>query len=145
MSLPEGYGYIPSSLITIGWVLIWQGYMVGGYRKKAGIEYSQLYAEKAGLKDSTAALRLNCMQRAHQTTLEQTPVVFVSTVVAGFKYPALAAALCVAYSLTRVVYTIRYKSGKPKKRMYGSAVSHLSILGLLFTATCVAFQLFPPC
>ncbi|KIK48406.1 hypothetical protein CY34DRAFT_104017 [Suillus luteus UH-Slu-Lm8-n1] len=99
MSLPEGYGYIPSSLITIGWVLVWQGYMVGGYRKKAGLEYSQLYAEKAGVKDSTAALRLNCMQRAHQTTLEQAPVIFVS-----------------------------YKSGKPKRRMYGSVASHLSIL-----------------
>ncbi|KAG2755451.1 membrane-associated proteins in eicosanoid and glutathione metabolism [Suillus brevipes Sb2] len=146
MSLPEGYGYIPSSLITIGWVLVWQFYMVGKYRKKAGIEYFQLYAEKAGVKDSTAALRLNCMQRAHQNTLEQAPVVLVSTVVAGLKYPALAAAMCAAYSLTRVVYTIRYKSGKPKRvRMYGSVVSHLSILGLLFTATYVAFQLFPPC
>lgn len=145
MSLPEGYGYIPSSLITMGWVLVWQGIMVGRYRKKAGIEYPQPYAEKAEVKDSTAALRFNCMQRAHQNTLESAPVVFVSTVVAGLKYPALAAAICVAYSLARVVYTIGYKSGKPKKRMYGSAVSILSMLGLLSTATYVAFQLLPPC
>ncbi|KIK48405.1 hypothetical protein CY34DRAFT_798220 [Suillus luteus UH-Slu-Lm8-n1] len=145
MSLPEGYGYIPSSLITIGWVLVWQGIMVGRYRKRAGIEYPQPYAEKAEVKDSTAALRFNCMQRAHQNTLESAPVAFVSTVVAGFKYPALAAALCVAYSLSRVVYTIGYKSGKPKRRMYGAVISNLSILGLLSAATCVAFQLLPPC
>lgn len=145
MSLPEGYGYVPSSLITIGWVLVWQGIMVGRYRKKAGIEYPQPYAEKAEVKDSAAALRFNCMQRAHQNTLESAPVVFVSTVVAGLKYPALAAALCVAYSFARVVYTIGYKSGKPKRRMYGSAVSSLSVLGLLSTATYVAFQLLPSC
>lgn len=145
MSLPEGYGYIPSSLITIGWVLVWQGLMVARYRKKAGIEYPQPYAEKAEVKNSDAALRFNCMQRAHQNTLESAPVIFVSTVVAGLKYPALAAAICVAYSLSRVVYTIGYKSGKPKRRMYGSVVSGLSTLGLLSTATCAAFQLLPPC
>ncbi|KAG1889524.1 hypothetical protein F4604DRAFT_1712802 [Suillus subluteus] len=145
MSLPEGYGYIPSSLITIGWVLVWQGILVGRYRKKAGIEYPQPYAEQAEVKDSTAALRFNCMQRAHQNTLEATPVVFVSTVVAGLKYPALAAAICVAFSFSRVVYTIGYKSGQPKRRTYGSVVSNLSVLGLLSTATYAAYQLFPPC
>ncbi|KAG2045066.1 hypothetical protein BDR03DRAFT_937834 [Suillus americanus] len=130
MSLPEGYGYIPSSLITIGWVLVWQGIMVGRYRKKAGIEYPQPYAEQAEVKDSAAALRFNCMQRAHQNTLESAPVVFVSTIVAGLKYPALAAAICVAYSFARIVYTIGYKSGQPKR---------LSI------ATYAACQLLPPC
>ncbi|KAG2338341.1 membrane-associated proteins in eicosanoid and glutathione metabolism [Suillus weaverae] len=145
MSLPEGYGYIPSSLITIGWVLVWQGIMVGRYRKRAGIEYPQPYAEKAEAKDSTVALRFNCMQRAHQNTLESAPVVFVSTIVAGLKYPALAAAICVAYSFARIVYTIGYKSGQPKRRLCGSIVSNLSVFGLLSIATYAACQLLPPC
>lgn len=145
MSLPEGYGYIPSSLITIGWVLMWQSIMVGRYRKKAGIEYPQPYAEKAEVKDSTAALRFNCMQRAHQNTIESAPIVFVSTLVAGLKYPVLAAAMCGAYSFARVVYTIGYKSGQPKRRTYGSVVSNLSVLGLLSTATYAAYQVVPPC
>ncbi|KAG2154628.1 hypothetical protein DEU56DRAFT_769474 [Suillus clintonianus] len=145
MSLPEGYGYIPSSLMTIGWVLFWQSILVGKYRKRAGIEYPQLYAEKAEVKDSNAALRFNCVQRAHQNTLESAPLVFVSTVVAGLKYPALAAAMCVAYSFARIFYTVGYKSGQPKRRLYGYYVSSLSVLGLLSTATYAAYQFLPPC
>ncbi|KAG1828376.1 hypothetical protein EV424DRAFT_1536648 [Suillus variegatus] len=145
MALPEGYGYVPSSLITIGWVLVWQSIMVGRYRKRAGVEFPQLYAEQAEVKDSAAALRFNCMQRAHQNTLETAPVVFVSTVMAGLKYPALAAAICVAYSFARIAYTIGYKSGQPKRRVFGSIVSFFSVLGLLSTATYVAYQLLPSC
>ncbi|KAG1746957.1 hypothetical protein EDB19DRAFT_335352 [Suillus lakei] len=145
MSLPEGYGYIPSSLMTIGWVLMWQGFMVGRYRARAGIDYPQLYAEKSEAQESNAALRFNCMQRAHQNTLESAPLVFVSTVVAGLKYPALAAAMCVAYSFGRVIYTVGYKSGQPKRRMFGGVISSLTVLGLLSTASCVAYQLLPPC
>ncbi|KAG1749786.1 uncharacterized protein EDB91DRAFT_1109679 [Suillus paluster] len=143
MSLPEGYGYIPSSLMTIGWVLIWQGILVGRYRKRAGINYPQLYAEKAEVQDSQAALRFNCMQRAHHNTLESAPVVFISTVVAGLKYPALAAAMCGAYSFARVIYTIGYKSGQPKRRLYGGAISTLTVLGLVSSATYAAYQLLP--
>ncbi|KAG1757797.1 hypothetical protein EDB19DRAFT_65401 [Suillus lakei] len=144
MSLPEGYGYIPGSLMTLGWILKWQTFMVGKYRGRAGIEYPQLYAEKAEVQESKAVLRFNCMQRAHQNTLESVPVVVVSTVVAGLKYPTLAAALCLAYSFGRVVYTIGYKSGEPQRRLYGSTISGLPLLGLLLTATYAAYQLLPP-
>lgn len=145
MSLPEGYGYIPSSLMTIGWILIWQGLLVGKYRKRAGIGYPQMYAEKAEVQGSQAALRFNCMQRAHQNTLESAPMVFVSTVVAGLKYPALAAAMCVAYSFGRIIYTVGYKSGQPERRLYGGFISNMTVLGLASSATYAAYQLLPQC
>ncbi|OAX44449.1 membrane-associated proteins in eicosanoid and glutathione metabolism [Rhizopogon vinicolor AM-OR11-026] len=145
MSLPVGYGYIPASLMSIGWVLMWQTFMVGRYRKRAGINYPQMYAEKAEVEASEAALRFNCMQRAHQNTLESVPLVFLSTVVAGLKYPVLAAALCATYSTARVIYTVGYKTGQPKRRTFGNLFGSVSALGLFGSATYAAYQLFPGC
>ncbi|OJA16158.1 hypothetical protein AZE42_00020 [Rhizopogon vesiculosus] len=145
MSLPVGYGYIPASLMSIGWVLMWQTFMVGRYRKRAGINYPQMYAEKAEAEGSEAALRFNCMQRAHQNTLESVPLVFLSTVVAGLKYPVLAAALCATYSAARIIYTVGYKTGQPKRRTFGSLFGSVSTLGLFGSATYAAYQLFPGC
>jgi len=145
MSLPVDYGYIPTSLMSIGWVLLWQTILVGRYRKRSGISYPQMYAEKAEVQDSEEALRFNCMQRAHQNTLESTPLVFISTVVAGLKYPVLAAAMCAAYSFARIIYTIGYKSGQPKRRMLGSSASNSIVVGLMSIATYAAYQLLPAC
>lgn len=39
--IPDSYGYIPTSLMSIGWVLVWQTFLVGRYRGKAGVHYPQ--------------------------------------------------------------------------------------------------------
>ncbi|KAJ8586543.1 membrane-associated proteins in eicosanoid and glutathione metabolism, partial [Rhizopogon salebrosus TDB-379] len=124
---------------------MWQTFLVGRYRKRSGISYPQMYAEKAEVEGSEAALRFNCMQRAHQNTLESIPLVFISTVVAGLKYPVLAAAMCGAYSFARIIYTIGYKSGQPKRRTLGALGSNFAVVGLISVATYSAYQLLPAC
>lgn len=52
---------------------------------------------------------------AHQNTLEWLPQVIASTLIVGVKYPCFAAAVCATWSVARVLYTIGYTSGNPKK------------------------------
>ncbi|KAG8219640.1 hypothetical protein J3R82DRAFT_595 [Butyriboletus roseoflavus] len=39
--LPSGFGYVPASLLSLGWLLTWQTFLVGRARKQAGIAYPQ--------------------------------------------------------------------------------------------------------
>ena len=52
---------------------------------------------------------------AHQNTLESLPTVLASTLITGVKYPRVAASLCGVWTVCRVLYTIGYSSGNPKK------------------------------
>jgi hypothetical protein len=111
-----------------------------------------VYAEKAEVEKSEAALKFNCMQRAfldfdihcvklmllamegaHQNTLENIPMVYLTcgfhsfmvpflmlfmtgrTVLAGIQFPKAAGALAAFWSLNRVIYTLGYVTGDPAK------------------------------
>jgi glutathione S-transferase len=72
---------------------------------------------------------------AHQNTLENVPVVVVTwvflssrtfrglitlltnyrTLIGGLRYPIPAAVACGLWTFTRIIYTIRYGTGEPKK------------------------------
>ncbi|KAF8560179.1 membrane-associated proteins in eicosanoid and glutathione metabolism [Imleria badia] len=127
--LPNGFGYVPASLLSLGWVLAWQTFLVGGARKRAGITYPQLYAEQVQVKASPAAMQFNCTQRAHQNTLEVTPIVTLSTLVFGLKCPHAAAMMCGSFVLGRIIYTLGYKTGNPANRVPGAFIANLSTLG----------------
>ncbi|KAF9244509.1 hypothetical protein BU15DRAFT_59295 [Melanogaster broomeanus] len=130
--LPNGFGYVPASLVSLGWVLVWQTFLVG---RPASVlvltTRSVIYAEQAQVKASPAALQFNCTQRAHQNTLEAAPIVTLATLVFGLKCPHAAAMLC------------GYKSGNPASRIPGAAISNLTMLGLLGSASYAAYLLFP--
>ncbi|KAI9572407.1 hypothetical protein HD554DRAFT_2168030 [Boletus coccyginus] len=141
--LPNGFGYVSASLLSVGWVLAWQTFLVGRARSRAGIKYPQLYAEQAEVKASPAAKEFNCTQRAHQNTLEVVPVVAISTLVFGLKCPHAAAAMCGSFVVGRIIYTLGYKSGNPAKRIPGGMIANLSTMGLLGSATYAAYLLWP--
>ncbi|KAH7930509.1 membrane-associated proteins in eicosanoid and glutathione metabolism [Leucogyrophana mollusca] len=138
--LPEGFAYVPSALMSVGWVLLWQTFLVGRQRKRSGIKYPQLYAEQAEVKASKEALRFNCAQRAHQNTLENVHLIAMSTLVAGLKHPLLASALCGGWAFSRVIYTLGYTTGEPGKRIFGALPGSVSMLALVLTASYAASQ-----
>ncbi|KIJ65039.1 hypothetical protein HYDPIDRAFT_89196, partial [Hydnomerulius pinastri MD-312] len=109
------FGYVPASIVSLGWLLVWQTFLVGRARKRAGIAYPQLYAEQVQVKASPEALQFNCTQRSHQNTLEVSPIVTLSTLVLGLKSPFAAATLCGGFVVGRIVYTLGYKSGNPAR------------------------------
>ncbi|EPQ60499.1 membrane-associated proteins in eicosanoid and glutathione metabolism [Gloeophyllum trabeum ATCC 11539] len=133
--VPQGISYVAAAIFSNVCLLTWQSYKAGFARKAARIPYPQLYAEKAEAQASKEAHRFNCAQRAHQNTLEQLPIVLISTILVGLKRPILAASLCGAWSFARVLYTIGYATGDPERRnTSGGALFYLAQLGLLFSA-----------
>jgi len=134
--IPPEYKYVIVSLLPIPWLLLGQTIMVGRYRRKAGISYPQVYADKAEAKASKDAHLFNCVQRAHQNTLEVVPIYVITTIVSGINYPKSAAAMCTIWIASRIPYTIGYASGDPGKR--SGMLFHLStatLLGLLAVTT----------
>jgi len=139
VTLPNNYEYVGAALVSTVWLLIAQGVIVSRYRKRAGIKYPQMYAEKAEAEASKDALKFNCAQRAHQNTLENIPLVLVSTIITGLQFPVYAAAGCAVWTLSRISYTRGYITGDPKKRasvLY--SLGTLSLLGQVLASTYAA-------
>ena len=66
----------------------------------------------------------NCYQRAHQNTLENVPFLLASLPLAGLRHPLVAAAAGAAWVVARVIYSVGYYTGNPKKRMPGVMASY---------------------
>ncbi|KAG6805879.1 hypothetical protein H0H92_013632 [Tricholoma furcatifolium] len=142
-TVPEGFHLVGASLLAPVFVLVGQSAIVGKWRKRSGIAYPQLYAEKAEAAASQDAFKFNCAQRAHQNTLENLPVIYTTTILTGLKYPCFAAAACFVWSVSRIFYTRGYLS-EPKKSSkllfykrnnFLSLSGTLSLLGLLLAST----------
>lgn len=76
------FGYVPASLLSLSWVLVWQTFLVSRARLRAHIKYPQraynalhlahrpfltqcvVYAEQAQVNENPAANRFNCTQRS---------------------------------------------------------------------------------
>jgi glutathione S-transferase len=138
--VPKGFAYTGAAVLSTAFVLLWQTSIVGGARKRAGIKYPQAYAEKAEAAASKEAFVFNCAQRAHQNTLEAIPFVLITTLITALKYPVPAAAACGLWSFSRIIYTLGYTTGEPKKRTRGN-VGFISLIGLLGGATYTVYGL----
>ncbi|THG99861.1 hypothetical protein EW026_g2555 [Hermanssonia centrifuga] len=114
--LPDNYGYPLLAVTSSYWLMVWQTTLVGLARKAAGIPYPQLYAEKDEAASSQEAHKYNCVQRAHQNTIETITLILSATLIAGIKYPICAALFCGSMTLSRIAYTLGYSSGVPEKR-----------------------------
>ncbi|CCL98078.1 uncharacterized protein FIBRA_00072 [Fibroporia radiculosa] len=135
--------YPAAAIISTFWVTLFQTIKVGAARKRAGIEYPQLYAEKAEVKASKDASIFNCTQRAHQNTLENLPSVLASTAILSLRHPLVAASICGIWSFSRVLYTIGYSTGNPARRNFfgAAAFSIISSTSLLLGSTWTLIEL----
>ena len=96
-------------------------------RKKFGVEYPTRYAESSH-KNAKA---FNCVQRAHQQTLEWLAPVMCLTASNGLVFPLAAAASCGVWTVGKLLYIQGYSSGDPKGRHLGGAIAHLGDLPLI--------------
>lgn len=94
---------------------IWMSLRVMKARKRYGVFYPELYASA----DNKNAKQFNCVQRAHQNSLEAQPAHLISTILLGTQYPVFAAATSLLVTLGRIVYFRGYSSGEPNKRKQG--------------------------
>ncbi|KAF7366501.1 hypothetical protein MSAN_00907300 [Mycena sanguinolenta] len=119
--------YVAASVLSSVFLLTWQGIKVSGARKAAGIAYPRLYAEKAEMDASPAALKFNCVQRAHANTLENIASIYaIAQLITTMTltgppsqrsplHPVAAAALG-SWVVSRVLYTNGYATGVPASR-----------------------------
>ncbi|KAF9015583.1 hypothetical protein BDQ17DRAFT_55087 [Cyathus striatus] len=127
--LPEGYSYVCAALLSTVFVLFGQGTVVSRYRKRSGIEYPQMYAERSQANTSKDAHIFNCAQRAHQNTLENIPLIYLTTIITGFEFPIFAALTCASWCIARISYTRGYITGDPSER--ATTLYKLSFIPLL--------------
>lgn len=128
--LPEGYGFVVL-VGTVGntFVNMWLAINVGRARKRLDVKYPDLY--------STTSKEFNCIQRAHQHTLEGQGSFLTLLFIGGLQYPKISAAAGVVYLLGRVAFALGYYTGDPDKRRWGG-FAHLAELCLLGNAVSFA-------
>ncbi|KAH9014072.1 hypothetical protein EDB84DRAFT_1530461 [Lactarius hengduanensis] len=133
INLPSNFPWVVASIFSIVPVLQLQTSLVVKARKRAGIRYPQLYAEKAEQEASKDARIFNCAQRAHQNTLENVPSMVLSTLISAIHYPTYAAIGCGIWSFSRVLYTMGYSTGDPRRRSFGgyTSLGVQALMGLL--------------
>merc|ERR1711976_569714 len=122
ITLSADYGYIVLVAVASVFVLQYLGINVGRARKKYGVKYPTMYSDQHAI--------FNCIQRAHQNTLEGYPVFLMLLLLGGIRYPMLAAGAGALYVASRVVYAHGYYTGEPSKRNRG-AFGYIGLLILL--------------
>lgn len=129
--LPEGYGYVMFTFVDSIFINLWLAKNVMKARKEHNVQYPKLYSE-----DNE---KFNCIQRAHQHTLELYPQFLALLFVGGLAHPKLTAAGGCLYLAGRIMYARGYYTGDPAKRTRG----HFGMIGMLVmlgTTICGAFQ-----
>ncbi|XP_020374270.1 microsomal glutathione S-transferase 3b isoform X1 [Rhincodon typus] len=125
------FGYVILVFIYSWIMLAYLGMKVGLARKKYKVKYPDMYSDKDPL--------FNCIQRAHQSTVEIYPQWLIFQLIAGVVYPISASLLGIIWVTSRFTYAWGYYSGVPEKRMNGS-YGYIGLLGVIFLSTVVAFK-----
>ena len=128
--LPKDFSYV---IFCVVYTIIMNIYLmmkVGKARKQYGVKYPAMYS------DSNL---FNCIQRAHQNTLEQLPVFFISLLLVGIVYPRYAAICGAIFVTSRFSYAWGYYTGNPEKRLNGE-YGFVGLLGLLLGVVYVGLR-----
>jgi len=129
LTIQSDYGYVILVAISTWILLNWMGMQVMKARKKYEVQYPNLYSNNHNF---------NCIQRAHQNTIENIPMFLVFLLIAGLHLPRLSAVFGITYLISRVVYAFGYYTGDPAKRNRG-VFGYIGLLGLI--VNCILFAL----
>lgn len=109
--LPKQYGCVVFTAVGSLLVNQWMYFNVMRARSKYNVKYPLMY--------SPENQTFNCIQRAHQNTLEMYPGFLLLLMVGGLQHPRVAAVGGVVYLLGRVAFAVGYYTGEPQKRYWG--------------------------
>uniref|UniRef100_A0A3B3S3N7 Glutathione S-transferase 3, mitochondrial n=1 Tax=Paramormyrops kingsleyae TaxID=1676925 RepID=A0A3B3S3N7_9TELE len=130
--LPERFGFVVLIFVYSLVMLMYLAIKVGAARKKYDIKYPTMYSEKEQI--------FNCIQRAHQNTLEVYPQWLIFQTIAGLVYPMTASVLGVIWVTSRFSYAWGYYTGSkslwPEWPLFQSISSSLSICDVFACMHC---------
>uniref|UniRef100_UPI00398F4CAC microsomal glutathione S-transferase 3b n=1 Tax=Pristiophorus japonicus TaxID=55135 RepID=UPI00398F4CAC len=129
--IPPQFGYVILVFIYSWVMLAYLGVKVGIARKKYNVKYPAMYSDKEPI--------FNCIQLAHQNTLEIFPQWLIFQLIAGVVYPITASLLGIIWVTSRFSYAWGYYSGVPEKRMNGS-YGYIGLLGVIFLSIVIAIN-----
>jgi len=132
IEVPPEFGYVILVAVASIIMIMWKGMRVGAARKKFDVPYPNMYSDKDPV--------FNCIQRAHQNTLENYPQFLVLLFVAGLQCPVYSSIAGLVWILGRIAYALGYYSGDPKNRMRG-AFGYFGLFFLLGTSIYSALKI----
>lgn len=132
VEIPNEYGFVVLVAVASIFLCQYLGICVGMARKKFSVRYPTMYSDKEPI--------FNCIQRAHQNTLEVYPVFLVLLLIGGLQYPRLVSLCGMLWILARIVYAKGYSTGDPSKRNRG-AFGYIGLLTMLGSTVSFALHL----
>jgi len=132
VDISPDYGYV-ILVAVLGWIFLqYLAMKVMKARKKYEVKYPALYSDKSN--------EFNCIQRAHQNTLEIWPQFLIFLFLAGLQAPRMSAVFGLIFLTGRFMYAQGYYTFDPSKRNRG-AISYIGFFGLFFTTIYFALGL----
>jgi glutathione S-transferase len=137
VTLPPGFGYVFGVLGSSFFMNMYLSVLVMNARKKYNVQYPALYAPTGHKFES----EFNCVQRAHQNTLESYALVMCTMCTCGLVYPVTSAILGGIWVAMRFVYGYGYATYGPNGRMAGGLLSHIGDWGLTIMCLKIAYDM----
>ncbi|KAM5182145.1 glutathione S-transferase 3, mitochondrial-like [Mantella aurantiaca] len=130
--LPQNFAYVIFTFVYSYVLLMYLGINVGKARKKYGVKYPQMYSDKDNI--------FNCIQRAHQNTLEVYSSWLILQLISGLAFPLSSSVLGAIWVTSRFSYAQGYYTGEPEKRLRG-AYGYIGLFGVLILSFVAGLQL----
>ncbi|XP_052087291.1 microsomal glutathione S-transferase 3-like isoform X2 [Mytilus californianus] len=131
VDISPDFGYVILVASSTYFLMNWLEMRTLLARSEYGVPYPKMYSDDD---------RFNCVQRAHQNTLENYPQFLILLIFGGLTFPKLSAAAGMVWIVGRVFYALGYYSGDPKKRMRG-AFAYIGLLALLVFSIITALKM----
>jgi len=132
LTVSSEFGWIVLVILASVFLLQYLGFKVGAARKKYEVKYPDMYSDREPV--------FNCIQRAHQNTLEVYPTFLILLVLGGLQHPCLSSAAGVLWIISKFVYAHGYYTGIPAKRNRG-AFGYIGLITLLGSTVSLAGHL----
>ncbi|KAK8606658.1 hypothetical protein V6N13_052425 [Hibiscus sabdariffa] len=112
--LGKELGYVVMVVVLYCFLVMRMASRVGKARMRYKVFYPTLYALESENKD---AKLFNCIQRAHQHSLEVMPMFLVLLILGGMAHPRASSALGLVYVISRYFFFTGYATGDPDNRL----------------------------